>query len=79
MRHLGNEKRGRFQKKHSIINNRRLKARTMPKTNALAQKERTARRLTEGWKRFSRLLPPDVFEDVSIYTRERMIAHKKQL
>jgi len=25
------------------------------------------------------LLPPDVFEDVSIYTRERMIAHKKQL
>ncbi|MFN9301586.1 MAG: hypothetical protein ACK6DA_02335 [Candidatus Kapaibacterium sp.] len=51
----------------------------MPKTNAQAQKERTARRLGEGWKRFSRLLPPDVFEDVSIYTRERMIAHKKQL
>jgi hypothetical protein len=50
----------------------------MPKTNAQAQKERTARRLTEGWKRFSRLLPPDVFEDVSIYTRERMNAHKKK-
>lgn len=49
----------------------------MPKPNAQSQKERTARRVSEGWKRFARLLPPDVFERVSIYTRECMIAYKR--